>query len=70
MNFLEFRQRFWIARRERKAEEYKSLEQAERDYLQALEQYAPIKREWWVRRFVAYNFPGYHVHKNPKGEAA
>ena len=57
-----------IGKRLRYRRAMKTVEQAERDYIEALEQYSPLKRRWRVRRFVAYNFPGHHVHKNPKGE--
>ena len=43
----------------------KSVERAERDYMSALEPYSQLKREWRIRRFVAYNFEGFHVSKNP-----
>ena len=58
---------FW--RRWRKRLRYhkatKSVERAERDYMSALEPYSQLKREWRIRRFVAYNFEGFHVSKNP-----
>ena len=43
----------------------KSVERAERDYMSALEPYSQLKREWRIRRFIAYNFEGFHVSKNP-----
>ena len=43
----------------------KSVERAEREYMAALEPYSQIKREWRIRRFVTYNFEGFHVSKNP-----
>jgi len=67
MKFItRIKQKFWIARRERKAEMYKDIEQAEAEYLEALEQYSPLKREWRLRRFIALNFPGFHAHRNPR----
>ncbi len=64
---------FWRrwAKRLRYWKKSKSIERAEADYIAALrEAYSPMKQELRIRRFIAYNFPGYHVHKNPKGEAA
>jgi hypothetical protein len=61
-----FRLWWWKLKRERKAEKYKDIEQAEADYLEAMEQYSPLKREWRIRRFVALNFPGFHAHRNPR----
>ena len=61
-----FKQRFWIARRERMAAKHKTIEQAEAEYLEALYRYCPLKREWRIRRFVALNVPGLHAHRNPR----
>ena len=43
----------------------KSIEQAEVNYMEALKAYGLLKQEWRVGRFVAYNFPGWHIHRNP-----
>ena len=43
----------------------KGVERAERAYMDLLEPLSPLKREWRIRRFIAYNFEGFHVSKNP-----
>ena len=55
-----------IGKRLRYRKAMKSVESAERDYMNALEPLSPLKREWRVRRFIAYNMPELHLHKNPR----
>jgi len=54
-----------IGKRFRYRKATKTIEQAERDLMIALEAYYPLKKEWRIKRFVAYNFEGFHVSKNP-----
>ena len=54
-----------IGKRLRYRKVTKSVAMAEREYMSALEPYSQIKREWRIRRFIAYNFEGFHVSKNP-----
>jgi len=58
-----FMERLMARREEKKAE--KSAQRTGAAYIEALSHLSELRKEWHIKRLIAYTLPGQHIHMNP-----